>query len=405
MSNPIYKISMLGPTRVGKTSLISTISNMVGTKLLTGTPISFETEDLATEKKLAMHDKELRGSINAGSIGGESFNAGALAGTQSPFKFKFSLKSMNDENMLNFEILDFPGGWLDPTSRPEGASQQWKDCEKWITESAVIIIPVEATVIMSAASPKELRAIEDNIQSEAIAKIVRQWAKNRAYNYPGEPSVVIFAPTKCESYFIDNVRTTGKNQSSELYEKVNKYYDCVIRAIQDEFTSGTNVSILYTAVDTIGCVDLRRGDWKVDNEDNDQTLRFMGTYSVIPSKNGIQPKGADDIFITICKTIVQAYKIAEEKRLEKFSEKYQSSHSEAEEARRIAEEDEGLLGNFWSWINGSKEDKRNEAKNKESIASEDNKEKLSQEKKLQTISEIIKEISERTLSNRTKIIQ
>lgn len=402
MSNPMYQISMLGPTRVGKTSLISTISKMVGTKLLTGTPISFETEDLATEKKLAMHDKELRGSINAGSIGGESFNAGALAGTQSPFKFKFSLKSMNDENMLDFEILDFPGGWLDPASRPNGAGQQWKDCEKWITESAVIIIPVEATVIMSAASPKELRAIEDNIQSEAIAKIVRQWAKNRAYNYPGEPSVVIFAPTKCESYFIDNVRTTGKNQSSELYEKVNKYYSGVIEAIQDEFTSGSNAFILYTAVDTIGCVDLRRGDWKVDNEN---TLRFMGTYSVIPSKNGIQPKGADDIFITICKTMVQAYRISEEIRLEEISMKYQHSQSEAEEARKIAETDEGFFGNFLSWVDGSKKAKRNTASNKESVASEHNKNKTSQEARLQTISEIIKEISERTLSNRTKVIK
>ena len=402
MSNPIYKISMLGPTRVGKTSLISTISKMVGSNLLTGTPISFITEDLATEKKLAIHNRELRGSINAGSIGGESFNPGALAGTQSPFKFKFSLKSVNDENTLNFEILDFPGGWLDSIFRPDSASQQWKDCEKWIEESAVIIIPVEATVLMSATLTEEKKAIESNIQSEEIEDIIRKWAKKRIKICPNEPSVVIFAPTKCESYFNDNVRAIGNNQSLKLFEKVNHYYSNVIKAVQDEFKSSPNVSILYTAVDTIGCIELRRGEWKLDNEN---TLRFMGTYSVIPSKNGIQPKGADDIFITICKTMVEAYNISEKMRLEEISTKSEHSQNEAEEARKIAETDEGFFGNFLSWIDGSKKEKRNEASSKESVASEHNKNRTSQERKVQTIVGMIKEISKCNLSDRSKVIK
>lgn len=402
MSNPIYKISMLGPTRVGKTSLIATISKMVGADLLTGTPISFFSDDLATQKKLAMHAKELRGSINAGSIGGGTFNPGAVAGTQSPFNFKFSLKSIHEDNMLDFEILDFPGGWIDPVSRPDGSSQQWKDCQQWITDSAVVIIPVEATVIMSAATPKEMEAIEDNIQAEAIEEIIREWAKNRNAKYPGEPSTVIFAPTKCESYFIDNVRVTGKNQSSELYDKVQHYYNNVIKAIQDEFTSSSDVSILYTAVDTIGSVDLRRGEWKLDSEG---TLRFMGTYSVIPNKEGIKPKGADDIFITICKTMVQAYKVSEEKRLRTISNDYKYSENEARAAREKAEVDKGMFWNFISSVSGSRKADRNEASRKEDIANNKSESKSTQESKVETITDIIKEISDRNLSYRSRAIK
>ena len=103
--------------------------------------------------------------------------------------------------------------------------------------------------------------------------------------------------------------------------------------------------------------------------------------------------------------MVQAYRISEEVRLEEISMEYQYSQSEAEEARKIAETDEGFIGNFLSWVDGSKKAKRKTASNKEGIASEHNKNKASQETRLQTISEIIKEISERTLSNRTKVIK
>lgn len=401
MTNHVYKISMLGPTRVGKTSLIATMSKMIDTTLLTGTPISFFTDDLATEKKLAMHAKELRGSINAGSID-NTFDPGAVAGTQSPFKFKFSLKSIHEDSMLNFEILDFPGGWLDPSSRPDGSGQQWKDCQKWITESAVIIIPVEATVIMDAATPKEKRAIEDNLQTEEIRNIIREWAKNRYAKYKDEPSTVIFAATKCESYFIDNVRVTGKNKSSELFDKVQHYYKDVIKTIQNEFDNKPNVSILYTAVDTIGCIDLRRGDWK---EDDEGILRFSGTYSVIPTANGIQPKGADDIFITVCKTIAESYKVYEDMRLKAISINYQLSKEEANKARAAANVNEGFLGNFLSWLDGSKDIKRADASTKESIANSRSEDKLDQERKIENISDIIKELSERNLSHRARAIK
>lgn len=82
-----YKISMLGPTRVGKTSLVASILGSTKEEILVGTTLSLKSLDLATEKKLSTHAKELKSSLNAGS-----FNAGAVAGTQRTIQISILFK-------------------------------------------------------------------------------------------------------------------------------------------------------------------------------------------------------------------------------------------------------------------------------------------------------------------------
>ncbi|MGK8252063.1 hypothetical protein [Moraxella lacunata] len=395
MTTSTYTISMLGPSRVGKTSIIASVFNTAEQELLAGKPFTLNSDNhKPTQKKLATHARELRSSIQAGD-----FNSGAVAGTQEPFTFKFELSSVKDSDVkLGFEILDFPGGWIDTINRPDSADSQWATCRETIMKSSVIIIPVEAGVIMNAKTQEQLRAVEYNLQTEDIKEIIKDWAKTRQNRYPNIPSTIIFAPVKGETYFKDNVNKHNKDRSTELYNLTQQYYKEIIETAQREFGDNRNLSIIYTAIDTIGSVTITYGDWHKE----DDTLRFSGQYHI--THNELKPKGGEDIFITICKTLVQTQKYQEELLFVQKSLDHDHAETLAKHAREQAEIDKGFFGNIGMWWSGERDKLRAEASKKEERSVQAKEVKEMQAKKLNAVATLIQEISKDELSSRTKAI-
>lgn len=390
MTNSTYTISMLGPSRVGKTSIIASVFNAAEQELLAGKPFTLNSDNhKPTQKKLATHARELRSSIQAGD-----FNSGAVAGTQEPFTFKFELSSVKDSDVkLGFEILDFPGGWIDTINRPDSADSQWATCRETIMKSSVIIIPVEAGVIMNAKTPEQLRAVEYNLQTEDIKEVVQDWAKTRQNRHPDLPSTIIFTPVKGETYFKDNVNKHNKDRSTELYNLTQQYYKEIIETAQREFGDNRNLSIIYTAIDTIGSVTITYGDWHKE----DDTLRFSGQYHI--THNELKPKGGEDIFITICKTLIQTQKYHESRLLKEKSNTSKTMEDDARKARADAES----IG-FFGWLFGIKDEERKKASEKEALSAQALAEKKKQAKKLESLAILINDISKEELSSRTKTI-
>ena len=81
----VFRIGLVGPSRVGKTSLITALLRD-SQKLLQGTPVAMRPVGTATEKRIAQHRRELDGSLLAGE-----FTPGALRGTEEPFTFSLLL--------------------------------------------------------------------------------------------------------------------------------------------------------------------------------------------------------------------------------------------------------------------------------------------------------------------------
>lgn len=395
MATSTYTISMLGPSRVGKTSIIASVFNTAEKELLAGKPFTLNSDNhRPTQKKLAMHARELRSSINAGN-----FNSGAVAGTQEPFNFHFELSSVKDKGVsLGFEILDFPGGWIDTVNRPDNVEGKWTACQDTIYKSSVLIIPVEAGVLMNAKTPAERRAIEHNLQVEEIKTIVTTWAKKRQASYPDVPSTIILAPVKGESYFNDNINVRNKDRSKELYDLTQEYYKDIIETAKVEFNESRNLSILYTAIDTIGSVVLIGGDWHQE----DDTLRFSGQYHITGSE--LSPKGGEDIFVIICKTLIQTQKYQEQRLLADKTLDHEQANQAAKKAHQKAEEDRGFFGNIGMWLTGERDILRAEAREKAQISNKAEDAKNAQALKLQSIAKLITEISKEGLSERTKTI-
>ncbi|MEB6565870.1 hypothetical protein MXL26_11025 [Acinetobacter towneri] len=393
MSEMEYKISMLGPTRVGKTSLVASILGSTREEVLAGTALNLKSLDLATEKKLSAHAKELRSSLNAGS-----FNSGAVAGTQEPAKFRFSLNDGANESLLNFTVLDFPGGWIDPDNRPEQRQNDWEECKKFIHSSSVVIIPVESPVLMEAIAPKQQGAIEYNIHSEEIKEIITDWAKFRTHEHANEPSTIIFAPVKCESYFTDNGFTSNKDKSDDLKRLVEKYYADVIQSAENEFEHNQNsaLNIIYTAVDTIGCVEIINGQWDHDKESN--FLRFSADYAIRKNPR-INRKGGEDIFIALFKNLLKAQEIREKTQLDSIS----SNLSDVDKEALRAKNEENLWDDFWGFW-GVETERAKKTTRLYGEVGELNEKMEKQLEQINKLKEIIEDIGNQSFSSRTSVL-
>ncbi len=302
-----YRLAMVGPTAVGKTSLIVSILREAQT-LLAGTGVSIEAGDDQTQKRINLLKQELTASLAAGE-----FNPSAIETTENPTKYLLDMKVVRGKTKLRLGFLDYPGGWINPETRVQNREAEWDECTKWMEESAVLIVPIDATVVMESITRNDLVDALRTLEIELTAKVVRSWVQSKTQKR--EPGLLILAPVKCESYFNDNGGI--KDRSEELFEKVNKFYSELIESVREELAGAKqnsdssdksipiDVSIQYHPVDTIGSVQLKRGLWIKDEDKYDkQGKRSFEAEYLVRYPGRLKPRGADGILIAICQHIL-----------------------------------------------------------------------------------------------------
>jgi len=164
MPEIIYKVALLGPTRSGKTSLISS-ALADAQEFLIGTPAKFRAIG-STLKRIQENRQELDGALAAGS-----FNPGALAGSQDMTTYELSLSV--GKSALPIRILDYPGGWLTDNT-PE-----FEEVRDWINECNILILPVDAVVAMEHRGTDQTVAARHRLNVAAIEDAVQDWARER----------------------------------------------------------------------------------------------------------------------------------------------------------------------------------------------------------------------------------
>lgn len=336
MTELVYKIAMVGPTRVGKTSLITAVLSD-GQRLLKGTPVTMRADGTPTERRIAQQHKQLAGSLHAGE-----FNPGALRGTQEWFEFDLLLDPGVDGAGIRLKILDYPGEWLNPDTR-RGREPEWEQCKQFIRECSVLIVPIDAAVLMEASLAAHRQAWPYILTTWEVQQVVMEWAAGRAAN-PDEPAMLLLCPVKCETYFDDN--GGRRREDAELLERVKKVYAETIATVP------RHGSTAYLPVDTIGCVELMDSRWPADPTDSD-SLEFSARYRVrAPWVQTI--KGADDVLFALCRQMVDARQRDEHRAAASKSRK-------ADDDQRRAEQDRGFFGNAWMWLSGERDRRRQDA--------------------------------------------
>lgn len=326
----VYSVALLGPTRVGKTTLVTSILRE-SQRRLSGSTVSIRPKDGPTAERIRTQENQLNASLAFGE-----FDPGGLAGTQSPFIYRLQLDpGISEDHCIDIEILDFPGGWLSYENRV-GHEAEWEACRNFLINSHVLVIPVDAAVLMEATTAQELAAAYNLLRVSTIYDITYDWAKAMARE-KFAPSVLL-VPVKCESYFTDNGGLVDKED--ELAKRTLEAFDHLVSMVEHEIE---RVHIRYLPVDTIGCVDLNYAQWYGEGEGEVAPRRFVASYRVRPPGK-VSLVGVETILGALCRLFL--------------AEKAQSLEGEVSTAEEAAEsatkklENRGVGQKVVDWITG-----------------------------------------------------
>lgn len=214
---PTLKISMMGPRGAGKTTILASIfSNAI--------------EDFAPTKLY------LRGKANTPGVNiligrktelSDIFSRkGDIAGVTASNKkdtFCFELGIKGDDPIVNIDIKDFPGEYL---------NSKKDEVNKYIEESDIILLAIDTAYLMEG----------DAIMNEEMNKV--ELVTKFFNDNPGlvRNKLVLLVPLKCEKYF-------KEGEIEEVTAKVTCVYSELLK-----FFKESNIACAVTPIQTLGDV-------------------------------------------------------------------------------------------------------------------------------------------------------
>ncbi len=225
------QITMLGPKRVGKTSLLTAMyerfESNIGQTNLQLTP------DLASSALLQERLGELQSLL-------DDFEArGGIEATEGPDpeslrSFIFQLGKKAEEPSLELHFRDYPGGYLYSI-----ATQKEKEfVQSLVTDCDAVLIAIDTPALVESNGQWH-NSINRPQQITDLFKM--------AYSPLKEPKLVILAPVKCEKYMQD------EKSKLELLRRIKEGYANLL----DLFASAplrSQIAVVVTPVETVGSV-------------------------------------------------------------------------------------------------------------------------------------------------------
>ena len=240
-------VCMLGPSGVGKTSMITAIFMDAKNKLISHPskikifPESDETRE-RIEKAIAQFEHTLR--LDSNEIGLIAGNA-----TLSEYKFRFHIP--DSPQPVDVKILDYPGGWL--------GTDDFQLIEKHVQDSLATLVPIPADVLLEwyrnfKKNPNNeiSKFAETVLCPNKVCAAIKNWIESRQERT--QKSLLMFVPIRCEHCFSDN--GGDGDQGVDLQNAVKEMYlsrlDIPNETVQTEIR----------AIDTYGVVELQQVTWK-----------------------------------------------------------------------------------------------------------------------------------------------
>lgn len=248
MNNPI-RISLIAPSRFGKTSLISTIHDKAEECIDKGAGVNIEVKNAADKNRLKVFRSQIRnmlGDTDSAKCCRDIKVGEALAGTSERHVFGFSILLGNSEGKLqqDYEIQDIPGGWL-------RESDKYREFIEFLHQTRILIIPIDATILMEAYTDDQKENAAKILEYNDIIDLVKsEWFP--LFSDKKMEISLFLVPVKCEAY-MDN-----KVAYDELKEKVLKHYR---DNLEQPVSENPYVKLYYVPVETIGGIKFEYGNW------------------------------------------------------------------------------------------------------------------------------------------------
>jgi GTPase SAR1 family protein len=257
------KITMLGPTGVGKTSLMAAMYDQF--RRVTGnTELVLTTED-DSAKLLYARLNDLK-TLPAGRFKA----AGGVIGDREPSQFMFNLtRRGSQKSSIQFCFQDYPGGYH-------------RDREAYIkeqlTQCVAVLIAIDATALMEEGGrwhdyinrPQQILELFEN-----------------TYNDLDSPRLIILAPIKCETYMKD------RDSANKLRRTLRERYASLLNHFRANALL-PKVAIVITPVQTVGSVffsEIKVLERDIEGKSEQEPQFFFSKLNV---SDGYEPKGSEE---------------------------------------------------------------------------------------------------------------
>ena len=191
-SKAAHRISMIGPSGAGKTTLATVLLDETR-RHPPDSGIRLRGADLATENWIARQIEDLH-------VSPVDEDPNGIQATTEPSILRLKLDLGIEPSEISIELLDAPFNMLTSPARAVMSQQVHVDCRKFAAESAILLLPIDAGLLMEAVQSEHRRALPALLDLGHVEQVVRDWAAER-YRLLVEPSLITFCPVKCESYF------------------------------------------------------------------------------------------------------------------------------------------------------------------------------------------------------------
>jgi hypothetical protein len=229
---PVLNVTMLGPSGVGKTSLLAAMYDQFEN-------VSQDLQLYAEEEsksELNTRLKELKSLVDCSSI---KLKDGVTHTKGKPRSFKFEFGQTGTAPALKINFQDYPGEWL-------GEDDNKNKVKDLIRESVAVLIPIETPALMEKGG-KYHEEFNQPTQLNDLFKTL--------YKDLDSPRLVILVPVKCEKYM---------QNPPELFRKVREEYQKMLNQFASEKLL-PKVAVVITPVQTVGSVVFSRVE-EIDNQ-------------------------------------------------------------------------------------------------------------------------------------------
>lgn len=330
------RIGIIGPTRIGKTTLVNSLLR-AGETAFAQTDVRMRWADRLTEQKILEQRAELEGWRLS-----KQFNPGALRGTDTAFVFRFLLETGFGGLSMRLDAMDYPGELVNP-GRRLGREAEWEECRAFIANSTILVIPADAALLMETVGDENRHYLPAILTTPEIEDVARDWARNR-HQHRDEPALAIVCPIRTESYFADN--GGRRDRSDELFEHVREVYRDVLKVIKAEAPA---TRIHCCSVDTVGCAEFLSARWLPDVAGGHP--HFDAKYRVRRRPDGHPPEistaGIDDVLVLIARHLIEL----RHRELDDMARYHRTS---ANDWAAYAGQDLGAMRNTWNRISGKR---------------------------------------------------
>lgn len=250
------QVTMLGPSGVGKTTLLTAMYDQfektIGTTNLQLTP------DDESAYKLQDRLNDLKGLLDifearSGAVGIRSDEGGSGSNFELLRRFSFDLGKKGKSPSLKINFIDYPG-----ETHSKGSSEQKESVKNLLVNSVAVLIAIDTPFLMEQDGKYHGEKNKPQLIKDLFKK---------TYQELDSPRLVIFAPMKCEKYVQD--QKSAKN----LLKKVEEGYSELIDFFKSDNIAHQVVAVV-TPVQTVGSVVFSRMKYGDPTNKKDPYLYF-----------------------------------------------------------------------------------------------------------------------------------